>query len=268
MEEQPQGRNMTAADLDLDPGIHPEIELLVAYHHGRLAPGEADNLAEHLSLCDHCGDLLLDLGEFETDAFETDAAETGAAASDPASSADFAVERDWRSLSARLAEERDEQPPMPARRPTRPPGVAYGLAAGFFAVAVGLSLWVLTLRSELTRLQAPQLNVPIVNLRPVGSLRSGDEAVEARAAGDRFVVILNPSGEPADVEHRVRLLRADGDVWNEIWSGTGLRPSDAGNFFLVLPRNLLPAGTYRLDVAPSLGAMEGEASEFDLEVGP
>ena len=269
-----QANGMDEAAARLDPGIHPEVEVLVRFHHGRVPDHEADAIAEHLSLCSHCAELLLDLVNFEDVSFEdtASAGESHGAAEDSHVSEDnvvnLAAEVEWRKLQSRLDKEGrvDEPRAIPAAR-RRQVWLAYGVAAGFFAMAVGLGLWALTLRSALTTLDAPQVNVQIVNLRPVGSLRSGDGVVATRSAalpGERIVVILNPSGLPSDIEHRVTLLR-DGQ---EIWQGEGLRPSESENFYVSLPRSLLTPGRYTLTLAPSHGAMPDEATEFALEIEP
>lgn len=234
---------------DFGAGFHPDVEALVDYRHERLPTERREQVAEHVSLCDHCADLLLDLKDFEEDVDER--TETGVA--------DLRAERDVRAL---LAEMKSDRPVD--RRPSERRVWVRAIAAGFFAVSLGLGLWVQTLRNEIRELHSPQLNVPIVNLRPVGSLRSGGETSRARAEGQRIMVILNPSRLPADVDHRIRLLEAE----SEIWSASGLRPTEVGNFYLELPRSLVPPGTYRLVVEPAQAATPTEVSEYRLEVVP
>lgn len=236
-------------------GEHPLPETLVAYHHDRLPPAEADALQEHLAACRSCADLVLELAQF-----------TAAEPTETSAGPEHAD--DWHLLAERLRRESADSSPFPAdappavaaieRRRRRPVRFAYALAAALAFATIGLALWVAALRGELATLREPVLNVSIVNLEPAGFTRGGEAAATA-AAGERFVAILNPPSFPRDVAHRVEVLDAGG---RRLWSADGLSPTEAGNFHLELTRRLLPPGEYRLRLL--LG--DEPVAEFTLRV--
>lgn len=51
----------------IESGGHPSIEVLDAYHHGRLPGKEESGVRRHLLLCPQCRGLLLDLARFLED---------------------------------------------------------------------------------------------------------------------------------------------------------------------------------------------------------
>ena len=233
---------------------HVTPEALVAYHHDRLPPAEADAVQEHLAACRSCADLVLELVSF---ADGTDA--EGAAVEDEVG--DPEAEADWQALRSRLVE-----PETPTsiregaarefpRRTT--PYLAYALAASLL-LAAGLGAWIAVLQGELSAARQPQA-LSIVSLYPDGFTRGDAAESTVRGGGDRFVVILTASPFPAAVEHRVEILDADG---RSIWSGKGLRPTEQGTFPLELSRRLLEPGEYRI----RLLAGDAPVNEFELHV--
>jgi hypothetical protein len=238
-------------------GSHVTPDLLVAYHHKQLPPDEADRVVEHLAACRPCADLLLELVRFGEDSLEgekTYAAREGVV--------DLETEADWRELRSRIASsEGSVAVPKSAaeRRPTsRPPYLAYGLAASLL-LTVGLGAWVAGLKQELRALREPHVNVAIVNLYTEEFHRGdGNEGSVPREA-ERFVAILTlPASFRVSAEHRVEILDADGRL---IWSGSGLKPTDAGTLHLELTRRLLAPGEYRIRVHVS-----DKPVEFDLRL--
>lgn len=284
-------------DLAAQGGEHPSSERLAAYHHDRLEGPEAERVQEHVAGCRHCSDLLLELARFEPAPVSEDAQEaaawrelrerlredhaaTGAAAEKDESgregSSGPAPGRAARSrplsvppiLTARGQRPGGETAPGEPRdassRRAPPPRSAWSrhapaLAAAFLLLAVGLGAWAVRLHSKLEALGAPQPGIPIVHLEPPGSTR-GDRAPVEVGAGQRFVVILNPTAPP-HVEHRLEITTAGGEP---VWSGGGLFPTGAGTFHVELSRRLLPPGSYRL----LLSRPRSEAEEFALEVAP
>jgi hypothetical protein len=191
---------------------------------------------------------------------------------DEAEAADFEAASAWRELQGRLelgavepatAAAAQAAPAVAAARPARPAPLSrrplYLLAATLAAATLGLSFWVGMLRGELARLRQPQLNLPIVNLEPVGMRRGGAETVTVGGNAERFVLILNPPQLPPHLPHRVEILDTDGRL---VWEGRGLEPTPLGNFHLELSRRLLPASQYRLRLLRD----DDEVAEFTLQL--
>ena len=74
-----------------DPEEHPSPEELSAYQANELTPEEDERIQDHLAVCEHCTELLLDLEEFLKPA---------AVAAEPA--ADFEAAADWKRLRDHL----------------------------------------------------------------------------------------------------------------------------------------------------------------------
>ena len=143
---------------------HPRTSRLIAYQRGELPPVEAAAIREHLSLCKECGALVLDAAAFFADDDEEEA-----------SPAD--LEASWQKLQgARTRGEPGAGPapilalspprPIPQRSLLRSLGFAYGLAAAFAAVSVGLLVFKGTHPPP-----RPQVNVGLYDLTPSDSAR-------------------------------------------------------------------------------------------------
>lgn len=102
-----------------DPEEHPSPETLTAYQAKELSPEEDKWIREHLAICQHCAEMLLELEEFLRPA------EVG-----PEPVADFEAAADWRKLRSRLRGSK--------RRLT------YAMAAVLLLAVVGLSMYVLS----------------------------------------------------------------------------------------------------------------------------
>ena len=224
------GDFLSAARRDLEP--HPSPDELVAYSAGKLSAAEEARIQNHLALCSHCLELLLDLGRLsdsEPDGEHSVTADEKAAA--------------WQALQARLAAEA-----APRRRPglLAFPRPAYALAACLLVAVVGLSLRVWHLERSLADLSHPQANAPVVDLLPASPLRGepGKRAVVKLAPASRFfVLILSPKGSPDDADYRVEILDAGGRI---VWSEEGLEKDPHGSFTLIVAGSFLGPGEYRL----------------------
>src|SRR3954471_7094568 len=86
-----------------DPEEHPDPETLTAYQANELSPEEDERIQDHLAVCQHCTELLLDLEEF------LQPPESGV---EPA--ADFEAAVDWRRLRA-VSEEKPPHVERPSR---------------------------------------------------------------------------------------------------------------------------------------------------------
>jgi putative zinc finger protein len=218
---------------------HPSTTRLIAYHRGEVPPVEAAAITEHLSLCGECTALVLDASEFFADDDEEEAA--------PAD-----LETSWQELraAATRAEERPPAavpaltPPSIPRRPLfRSLAFAYGLAATFAAVSVGL----LVFRGT-TPPPRPQVNSGLYDLTPADSERG--EAVQAipirfNSPEDSALLILNPAVVADSARYGVRIRQMDGTV---VWRSEDLVPQASGAFQLSLPAGALPPGRYSLEL--------------------
>jgi len=136
----------------------------------------------------------------------------------------------------------------PVRRRESPPVysravVAYRLAAALALVCIGLSVWVILLRQRVDR-----MNQPIVYDGPPGevSLGSGvrgttyDVLVPPDANHVVLVVTVeDPTLEPG--EGRLEIRQGDNVIWKE-----QVKIGPFANFFVILPRQSLPDGTYEV----------------------
>jgi hypothetical protein len=80
-----------------DPEEHPSPETLTAYQANELSPEEDERIQNHLAVCQHCTELLLDLEEFLKP--PTVAAERAA---------DFEAAADWRRLREGMGRETEK----------------------------------------------------------------------------------------------------------------------------------------------------------------
>ena len=109
------------------------------------------------------------------------------------------------------------------------------------------------LRRRVARLASPQLNVPVLEVSPRGSvLRGGtptanDLLVPSGAAW--LTLVLNSEARAVATVLEVRDAR---DA--VVWTGEGLERSRLGIYTINLPAELLPDGTYTIDLlAPTSG---------------
>jgi hypothetical protein len=97
------------------------------------------------------------------------------------------------------------------------------------------------------QIKGPQLNVPITDLDPKGSLRGGneDEATMVRlpSGSNLFALILNITGEHNYSNYGLEIEDRRGKL---IWQGRGLRKSQDNTSTIALPREMFPAGRYQL----------------------
>ncbi|MBI4469452.1 MAG: zf-HC2 domain-containing protein [Acidobacteria bacterium] len=104
-----------------------------------------------------------------------------------------------------------------------------------------------SLRQRVDELSQPQGNVVVAELTPRGFER-GDEGhtnIEVPAVSKVITLILPLRGSTSFKDHEVEILDERGQL---IWRGQGLRksPDLLDNFSIVLPRQKLPAGRYRI----------------------
>jgi anti-sigma factor RsiW len=103
------------------------------------------------------------------------------------------------------------------------------------------------LRRRVDELSRPQVNAPIIDLEPQGSLRGQTSAaartIEIPAAANVFTFVLNVIGQPSYQAYALEIHDQRGRI---VWSGSGLRKSPYNTFTVTMPRRLFPSGEYRL----------------------
>lgn len=237
--------------------LHPPAETLADYAAGALDEEGTERVREHLAECSHCTRIVLDLTSREGPGQRRVADPELAAA--------------WRSHLAHRArdEAREDRAGVQAgvRDHGREPGrwwprvpapvaaallLTLGLLTGVFVGRYGSARGPLEVPGELRQ---PVLAVPGLELLPEGSLRGG--APEPRLAPPHdavlftlTLVLLDPSELPRSGRYELEIHRTAAENDKPVWRGTGRleeggdRPP--GHLTVVLPRDLLPPGRYRL----------------------
>jgi anti-sigma factor RsiW len=232
---------------------HPEPEQLIAYHERRLSPAEADALRTHLTACADCTTQLLELAAL-FDAEDDPGAEISREEMDAA----------WQRQRARFpaapaAPRRPQRTGSPLRRAWTT-AASLGLAASLLAI-VALSQW-----RTIIQLRQAQANPPLVNLAPAGSLRQEGQAppeLRLSAETQRAWVILNPVTDLQDTFYDVDVVAPDGRV---VLPFKDLRRSEANNFRLEIPRDVLMAGDYEVFLLGNNAGRRWILERFDLRV--
>jgi anti-sigma factor RsiW len=255
-------------------GEHPAVEVLAAYHEGRLPEAEQERVADHLALCTACRELLLDLAK---------GADLGPAeGTQPLSDRDVAAA--WEGVRGRLEEEPGAKPASRAE-PLRPPGPTAREPAASprteprrapertapprrrpLALAASLLLGVgLFWGASALYRSWQQANTVLVELSPEEERTRGSEgSATVPADAKRFALILNlPEGEPV-VPYEAEVARGEQVV---------LRPPPVdrgdGTLRLDLTRDDLPPGDYRVRLFGGAGSARAEVATYEFEVeGP
>jgi hypothetical protein len=134
-----------------DPDEHPSPEELSAYQANELTPEEDEKIQDHLAVCQHCTELLLDLEEFLNPA---------KVIAEPA--ADFEAAADWKRLREGMGPVAGKPEPLQTKaseqdyRLVRSLQVYRALAAVLGLVAVGLSLYTVRPPGEPEILPSPK----------------------------------------------------------------------------------------------------------------
>jgi hypothetical protein len=212
---------------ELRDGEHVPMERLVAHHRGELTAPEASAVAGHLALCGDCTQRLLDAAEFLADDEEDTEAEE--------------AEASRRPLQTSQAGGLSGRPPLLSL--SRSLGFAYGLAAVFAMLALGLALFSRGAGGP----PAPRPNEPAFDLASVESQRGEVEetTVPLSTPDSSAYLILNPPAPPTARRHGVRFRRTDGRV---AWQDESFVPQALGTFRLRLPAGALPPGSYTIEL--------------------
>ena len=245
---------------------HPETSRLVAYHRGELPPAEAAAIREHLSLCDPCAEVVLDAADFfaaAADAADEEDEETAPADLDAA----------WEEIRAATGrgQARPPSPATPAPMPASPPPprrplyrslpFAYGLAATFAVLSLGLVLF-----RGASAPSAPQVNAGLYDLTSINAERSErtePKTIRFRSPEDIALLILNPEVASHAPRHGVRIRNAQGGV---VWSSEDLEPQEPGGFRLGLTGRGLPAGRYSVELYGITGSQETPVGTYPIVI--
>lgn len=223
---------------------HPTPEALADYLEDRLLSEDDERVQAHLVGCEQCSALLLELDSLKSSMAEGEVAE-------------FATAAAWRSQRERLFGNQI------ARGGSA--GGVWMLAASLAVVTVGLAFWIAVQRATISELRAPQVELPIANLEPTGSVRDVGEAsavvLSPRTA--RWVLILNLIDDTARSSCRLEFLDPEGRV---VASLNGLDQSSRGGFRLSLPRDFLPPGVYRIRLSGADGGETEVIEEYVLRI--
>jgi Putative zinc-finger len=227
---------------------HPSPGELSAYHAGTLSSEAEARVREHLALCRHCGDLLLDLAGFADLAPPPGVPEL----------TDAEVEEDWQALRARMGEgepgrvlrEEATKPPgevVPIRRPS--PAVPMKpdrdfspwkvVAAAILVAVVGLSAWKL-ISQQPTSKQAG----PLRSFDQGQTMRGAEPPLEHMSANQPAVFNFYPLENYARYEGRI--LQEREVVWETFdVEQTSLPSSKDKKVSFRIPGGSLESGRYR-----------------------
>lgn len=229
---------------------HPTPEELAAYHANELSPEDDLRVREHVVACRECADLVLDLQAFYD-----------AGREEPSGVADLEQATAWRNLRERMEFEPKKASPLPSRSVSRGFFASalggYSIAAALLTVAVGLTVW----NVSLVREGRKPRSIPIVRtFEESGSLRARGASPEPPLALPASV-ILSLSTETPDQPYRVDFVREGGrhpEYSFELFAqGTELS--------ILLPEGALPPGRYDVRVA---GASPSPAWIYKITIAP
>ncbi len=237
---------------------HPDPERLVRYHEGVLDMSERDLVAEHLARCRDCADLVLDLA--------TLAAEFDALAELPITHGDTARSETWQVMRGRLNATPKDAPGPPDRRApsNRHAGRWRSHLATAALLLLGLGLGFLGAPRQVQ--ESVVGNLELVELRSE-TLRSGTESPLNRLSftesTDHIGLILSTPRAPTHSAHSCEIIDQTGRA---IWSTDRLEPTEFGTFTLLLSREAMPTGRYRIDLFGMNDAERVRLASFPLEI--
>jgi putative zinc finger protein len=216
-------------------GSHPEPEELAAYQGGALLAEEEERIQQHLAACPDCTALLLDLKGLSDAAYGSTVSQTEVAAA-------------WRVVRDRLRKETAATPgrigmPGKAVNGGRWPLRSTSLAAVLLVTVGLLAFQVGRLQQVVGDLARPQLNAPVLDLRPSVRAEAGAAVPEVPSQARLFTLVINPIGSMNPGVYEAEIADAAG---RRVWSGQGLEVNSFGSFSLALSRRTLRAGEYRL----------------------
>ena len=214
-------------------GAHPELERLADYLDGALDDEAEERLRDHLASCRACADRLLEMSPLMQ---PDERPEEGVAG--------LEIEAAWRRLRGRT--EADRAVAVPSR------GLR-ALAASLAVAALALGLWAgrlqqvnRELRSRVAEASARVANLPVLYLNGARrAVETESRTLEVPESAGSFALFFSITEARPATEYGVRFLDAAGGLGLD---AGGLVVSESGGLRLGLPRGLLPAGEYRMEL--------------------
>ncbi len=247
-------------------GEHPEPETLLAFSEGRLDPGMQEEVFVHLGLCPKCAQTILDLTSFPT-IEHRDPSHPQRTEADQAAS--------WAAIEAAWDRENEDAAGASSKIAIPDPGSieakvslsrVWMQAAAVTVALVGLGILGLRFREEGSPTPRPNVHVAeLLSINAVGvRSQQGNRVILPPSATALVLILVRDSADPAG-PFTARLERGEGQ---RLWTLTGLAPSADGSFSLLLAREFLHSGRYRIEllVAGDSGRSPLGSYIFDLEI--
>jgi len=225
----------SAPDALPDPVEHPDPDRLHAYHAGELTSEEDLEVQEHLAVCGHCTELLLDIQCF-----------TAPLGPEEAGLTEFERAAGWRLLRPRLDQDGFFS------RGRRPRHRVAAVAALFLLAVLGLSVY------NLRRLAEPERSQ---SLEPLNSHRGGPSEVEEVKLPVRLV--LRSPAETPFPEYRAEIHDFQGQTVRKV---PRLRQNVSFEVELKLYRGDLQQGEYRLDLLGLRNGRPERVAEYGFRI--
>jgi hypothetical protein len=211
----------------------PEPDELIDYLEGRLSAAEREEIEEAAAHHPEVARELAELAAFpgtDPDAGVPPLGEDELTAS-------------WQRFRPRLASLRPSSPP--ARRATVRWTLAHAAALFFFLTTLAL---LVALARDTFAPPAPLPNVAVAELSPVGEevrRADGEPTVRLATEAQPLLVVLALAEAREFPAYRLTLTTASGE---SLWRTDELHRFDDGTFRLLLPRQLVAEGRYRLEL--------------------
>jgi anti-sigma factor RsiW len=252
-------------------GPPPTPEELAAYVEGTLSAADRERVEEAIAADPAVARTVLDLESFP----EVEPAPEWEGLEEPDAGG-------WQRLRDRLAAEgffaapvapvaspeRVARPaPRPAPSPFSPRAARFGfaLAAGFALTTLALGVlvaWLLAARSPGAGVRR---NPVVASLLPEGEVERGgaQEAVTVPPGAEAIVLSLALLEAPEHPSLRLEVFDA---AERRVWAVGGLEPTAHGGVRVDLPRDLLAAGAYRLELVAAAGGRRVPLATYRLRL--
>ncbi|MBV8543952.1 MAG: hypothetical protein JO093_05200 [Acidobacteria bacterium] len=226
------------AENRLTIGDPPSAEEVLAYTSGGLAPDQEARIRERLM-------AYPELVRALTTPFPE-----GAEADHPDYLSDHEFARHWKALQ---------------KRRQRPDGVPrYWRAVGAIAAALAVVLGGLLWRAEV-QLRQPQAVWQLQDLYPDGQRGIGGSPNTVTANGESYLLVPSLGSDLAVDQLRAEIVDAVNPS-RPIWIGKAVPRTPNGSFVILVPRESLKPGTYRLVVYGITGERQEPLNSYTLRV--
>ncbi len=251
-------------------GPHPDPEQLLTYHLGELDAATTEAVEKHLAMCSVCSRHILDMARFLE----------GETAANPERGSELTTERLMRSVTEALAADQteaaavtgQESPSSPRLRARRESGIHFFYTLGFAraaavifaATTAALAGYFVSSREDTTAgVDLPMTNVPVFELT-TSETRGPGERDTIQLPGDTpgAMLVFPLVTDYAFARYELTVMASSGDV---AFRRSDLRRTADGLLTLVVPRDFLSAGSYRVTIhGLDDGATLRSLSDFEL----